>query len=466
MGKRTVHIDRLNWDVEMMHDLLTGQGFIISEPGIIDIDGQKKKPEFGPQSPRFGTTYGDEREFLERYRCKKGCLEGKMFEGEICPECGTVVKERDVDPKQTGWINFRMHKCINPYYYQLLLKCIGRKVFPDIIEIRQRVDRDGHITDVPPEEAKEALSPYSGMGIMQFMEQYDDVLTYFQNKKKAKWDEFEELKRLKSSVFTSNIPVYTTMLRPQSSTSDTLYYTGIDKHINPLIRLSFDVDDCEEIELPLILQRIQYRVNEMWEFNFQLINGKEGWIRHKLLGGDMNYSSRNVIIPDPTLKDDEVDLSYHTFRIVFAQQIITTLMRQDHISLKKAKDRWLRSFIFDEYIYEIMQFIIKRDKPMVLINRNPTLNYYSMLLMKVRNVKHSGDDYTLSVGLSILPGLNADFDGDIMNLFGITQDAFKFMFRKFNPTERMLIDRATGLLNTYFALEKSQLIDLYHYATL
>ena len=40
------------------------------------------------------------------------------------------------------------------------------------------------------------------------------------------------------------------------------------------------------------------------------------------------------------------------------------------------------------------------------------------------------------------------------------------MFRKFNPTERMLIDRATGLLNNYFAITKGQLIDLYHYATL
>ena len=61
--------------------------------------------------------------------------------------------------------------------------------------------------------------------------------------------------------------------------------------------------------------------------------------------------------------------------------------------------------------------------------------------------------------------MNADFDGDIINVFAITQDEFKHMFRKFNPTERMLIDRATGLLNTYFALEKSQLIDLYYFAT-
>mgnify|MGYP007011211924 FL=1 len=51
-------------------------------------------------------------------------------------------------------------------------------------------------------------------------------------------------------------------------------------------------------------------------------------------------------------------------------------------------------------------------------------------------------------------------------MFAIAQEEFKHMFRKFNPTERMLIDRATGLLNNYFALTKGQLIDLYHFATL
>ena len=39
-------------------------------------------------------------------------------------------------------------------------------------------------------------------------------------------------------------------------------------------------------------------------------------------------------------------------------------------------------------------------------------NYYSMLLMKIRTVKKDVTDFTMSIPLSILPGLNADFDGD------------------------------------------------------
>lgn len=45
-------------------------------------------------------------------------------------------------------------------------------------------------------------------------------------------------------------------------------------------------------------------------------------------------------------------------------------------------------------------------------------------------------------------------------------DEFIKMFRKFSPTECMMIDRATGLLNSYFAIEKGQLIDLYYFATI
>ena len=48
-----------------------------------------------------------------------------------------------------------------------------------------------------------------------------------------------------------------------------------------------------------------------------------------------------------------------------------------------------------------MMMIVEKENVSLLINRNPTLNYYSMLLLKVRKVKRSGTDYCLSVPLSI-----------------------------------------------------------------
>lgn len=79
-------------------------------------------------------------------------------------------------------------------------------------------------------------------------------------------------------------------------------------------------------------------------------------------------------------------------------------MKMDDINLSKAYYIWSRAYKFDNRVYEIMQFIVKKEKPKILINRNPTLNYYSMLLMSVRKVKIDISDFSLSVPLSILPG--------------------------------------------------------------
>ena len=67
-----------------------------------------------------------------------------------------------------------------------------------------------------------------------------------------------------------------------------------------------------------------------------------------------------------------------------------------------------------------MKHMIDKDKVKVLINRNPTLNFYSMLLMKIRNIIPSDSDYNMGTPLGILRGLNADYDGRLLpslNLF-------------------------------------------------
>ncbi|MDE7088764.1 MAG: hypothetical protein K2O54_01455, partial [Prevotella sp.] len=123
------------------------------------------------------------------------------------------------------------------------------------------------------------------------------------------------------------------------------------------------------------------------------------------------------------------------------------------------------AYKFNPRIYEIMQFMIKKDDVRILMNRNPTLNYYSILLMKVRSVKKDINDYTLSVPISVLPGLNADFDGDILNIIGIQNPIIMYALRKYDPISRMIISRDSGLLNEYFSIVKDQLINLYTFVT-
>lgn len=53
-----------------------------------------------------------------------------------------------------------------------------------------------------------------------------------------------------------------------------------------------------------------------------------------------------------------------------------------------------------------------------------------------------------------------------MNIIGIVDPAIAYMFRKFNPIERMIISRTDGMINEYFTLTKGQLIDVNYFCTI
>lgn len=94
---------------------------------------------------------------------------------------------------------------------------------------------------------------------------------------------------------------------------------------------------------------------------------------------------------------------------------------------------------------------------------NPSLNYGSILTMKVVEVKQDFDDLTLSLPLNVLAEFNADFDGDVMNIISIKTKEFRDHYNKlFNP-KMMLIDRNDGKFNRKMNLIKDQMIGLYSF---
>lgn len=289
-----VRIRRRNWDVDCCMDLQLGIGFLITDPAEFTVDETKKKSLNGPQSPRFGTSYEDEQGFMERWRCECGEFKGKLFEHEICPYCNKPVEFKDVDVEQTGWIPLRGRKVINPAYYRILASIIGTTAFTDIIVSKQKIDKDGKCTALSEEdfETVKPTSPFVGIGITEFYNRFEEIMDYYKRVKKAKASSIDLALQEKGKVFTSFIPVYTTMLRSQSITSESYYFTGIDKQINPLISLAINLEDCAKIDEAMILNNIQKRVNAIWEFNFELLNGKDGIFRDQLLGGSINHSAR------------------------------------------------------------------------------------------------------------------------------------------------------------------------------
>lgn len=289
--------NRLSWDVEYYNDMINHDAFIISEPAVLNLDGKKETPMYGPNSPLFGTTYGDEQQFMERHRCKCGRFKGMQFKGETCPFCDTKVEARPLDIKKTAWMVLgKENRIINPFWYNVLMKkVIGKKAFPEIVDRVQRVDSDGNRHELVAGVDYEPNSPFYGIGIDGFYERYEEIIDYYANKKKIKEGDYKRLLEEKDKVFTTHIPVYSKFLRPSSVSGDTFYYNGIDKDINPTYNLTEILHECEDIEKPFIQTRIQRRVNAMWQYNFEMINSKKGFIRNKLISGSLNYTSRKHI---------------------------------------------------------------------------------------------------------------------------------------------------------------------------
>ena len=402
---------QVSWDILFYDDIMNHDGFVISDPATMSLDGKKEKTMFGPNSPLFGTTYGDEQAFMERHRCKCGEFKGLEFLGEECPLCHTKIEERPLEIKKTAWIPLDNNVVINPYWYKVFERIIGKNQFNEIVTKIEKVDADGIRHEVPIDPDKPPKTPFPGIGIDGFYERYDEILEWARSKKAKDKDKnrvYDIAEKSKYKAFTHHIPVYSTFLRPSSTTADTYYFNGIDKEINTTVNLSMTLRDCEPIEKPYIQTRIQTRLNNMWDINFEQVSNKKGFIRNKVISGALNYTSRSVICPDPTLFVNEVDISYQGFRILFKYRIIYYLMKILNISLADAYARWKSAYKMDEYVYNIMNYIIQKEHPRILLNRNPTINLYSMLMLKIRRVKKDWKRTTLSVPLYILPGLNAD----------------------------------------------------------
>ena len=294
--KKYVEFKRLNWNVMYYRDLIMHEGFTITEPAEITIDGQKKKSLYGPQSPLYGTNYEDEQAFAERYRCQCGEFKGRMFEGETCPLCGTKVEFKDTNIKMTGWIDFGEHNYIvSPYYFQVLQSAIGKNVLPDIVYARYKVTKNGIREKIKEEDLEsKPSSPFYGIGVDEFLIHYEEILNYFKNIRKNKAHTIDMLLKEKDAVFVSKMPIITTKLRPSSSTTDTYYYHTVDKIVNTMITLNNSLQDCSDIERDYILQRLQKKANGIWDQLFNTLNGKEGWIRGSLLGGSLEINFGDV----------------------------------------------------------------------------------------------------------------------------------------------------------------------------
>ena len=410
MGVRLV---KLNWDEECELDFITGKGFEITESAF---KSKQKRSKYGIQSPLFSSDWSDDDAFAERYSCECGALRGRIYDTEECDICGSAVRFKDVDLKITGWIKLGEYSVIHPIFYRLLMSVIGEKAFLEIIEYDKDITRNGHMIN-----KHSARTPFKGIGISGFKERFEEIMNYYKDRKKNKLTVIDEIYKDKEMIFTSSIPVYSSVLRPSQFKGESFFFNSMDKKYNPIVNLAKLIKDkslierrrnkdWSDIDENKILTMIQKKLIELCQLIFKQIDQRKGHIKWEVLGGKINYSARNVVIPDPELKANEVKLGYLTFLELYKYEIIAHIVKINNVSEHVAYEYWYKGTIsYNNKLYEIMKYLLKKLKPRLLINRNPTINYGSILLMKIASIKNTDvDEYTMSLPIQILTVLNAD----------------------------------------------------------
>lgn len=388
---------------------------------------QKKFADNGLFSPRI---FGD-MDTKEEYSCECGKLHGKFYEGKICPKCGKPVKFVGMTIDKSGWIDLAMNeynldgtiaKVGNGFHvimyvaYSQLEKIIGRDILRNIIQVRNTITVSGDIDTSELDEIRnqDPKNKYFFIGLEEFYNKYNEVLEYYYKLNNRDNERLYEYLKDKDEVFTDKIPVISIILRPAMRTADGLKLDEINIKYQGILKNMEILKDPNVIQIirDLTVEQIQAEYMQLSEEILSSIKSKEGLIRKQICGTRINFSARNIISPAKAgYKIDEIVLPYLTFLELYRFEIINVLKNIKNISYKEAENIWYRATLkMDEEVYKIMKEMINTHEVGVLLNRNPTISYQSIVYLKVAGVKHDYSDNTLSIHNCILSGLAADYD--------------------------------------------------------
>ena len=372
-----VTLKKINLDNERVNDLRSNNGFIVTEPKSIKKDLKSADSIY---SRKFGTTLQDVNAFENRYKCKCGHLQGRVYIGIKCPLCNEEVEFVDDNYNYFGWLVLKdPYKIIHPAIYAQLRNFFGNNKLREpridnIIKPNIVKDEDGFTVEerqVTPDE------PFLGIGMIEFIERFDEIMNFYLKKYPQKKDMFDDIMKGREIVFTQSIPVYTTQLRPFSIEDNQFGYEKVNEIYTLLSKLVHVVNN-DKLRMfrkskpkNTCLYDIQLQFNELYTEQINIMATKKGEIRQNF-GGRFNFSARCVIAQEPSLEIDSVKLPYYALVELLKPTIINILKKSYNITYSEAYKIWYKSQIQkDMRVWNIVdQFIKDKGYIPLLINRN------------------------------------------------------------------------------------------------
>jgi hypothetical protein len=416
------------------------------------------------------------------YSCECGETCGKFYEGTKCPKCGTEVRYVESNIDKIGWIDVSGdrydakgalveagagYKLIKYIPYLFLEKIIGRDNLKNIIHVPNCITINGELDADFLKEAREE-SPerrYWYIGSTEFCADYAEVLDYYNDLHKHPNDGIYEFLKDPNDVFTDKIPVMSVILRPAMRCEDGLQMDELNNIYLRIVKNAGILNSRTE-QLKIIkdstLETIQAEYFDLSEKILDEIRSKGGLIRNQICGTRVNFSARNIISPAaPGIGIDEISVPYLTFLELYKFEIINILGKIKNISIKEAERMHFEASLrFSPEIHDVCRKMVESNEVGVLLNRNPTINIGSIYYLRIKEVKSNYDDFTMSINNCILPLLNADYDGDVLNLISIKDTEIRDAMKAVFSPKRFLIAPNDGRFNPSMSLAKDQILGL------
>lgn len=350
------------------------------------------------------------------YSCECGSLQGAWHTGTICPKCNTTI----IDPKDNiyRYGKFKIprgFKIFNTVIYQIMCKNI--KGFENMIKPQSKhIDIDGNI--IYNEDNENRCIDFT-----EFTFNYESAVNAVLPDGTVKFD--EKLKKLKSFllanedvVMTDSIIILPLHLRPtQFSISEKVMltqplnkcYNSINTHIHSIIN---NVDEKDIMGVEHELFEIQRCMTDLYNQITEIIAYKEGLARDQILSNKINFSGRAVISVKHDNDPTSVSLPKIIFTEIYMPKILTYIVEHMKLSYTDATEYYyMNRFDYDNKIINDAIDEILLTKPIVLLNRNPSLHLLSIQAFYVSEVTN---DYTIKLAKPVLQSFNADFDSDFI----------------------------------------------------
>lgn len=367
-------------DDDFINDIQDNSGFLITDRDGLEKNTSKRL-EDGIYSPKYGSIWQDENAFEELYSCDCGDLKGNIYSGRECLRCKSKVRYRDKDISKCGYLRLDSYQVIHLTLYKLLGSLIGLTRLKHILEPKWKTDAKGRsyeyrtMVDVNIKN----IEKYNHIGMIEFINRFDEILEFFYLKKKDKKSVYDFIKENRNKVFVKSIPVISLILRPLDVGDEDLRVDPVNSIYSMLSAKVYSLNDKMSILTEDNAKRVNYRLfqiqlklDELCNNLEEKMNGKNGIIRRDMQGSRYDHSARGVIIPMNGGKTNEVVMPYLMFLILYKPEIINMLMKLDGITINEALVSWNKAMVkFNKKVYTIMKYLVEHYDLYILLNRNP-----------------------------------------------------------------------------------------------